>query len=214
MYNGVWISKEKTPRNVLILGESHYDKPDKQGTISSITTSSVMEYYMCGGGVGTKFFSNIAASFGYTKAEYSYFYNRVYFGNYVDELCGVAEWNHAQEFINENKTRYNDELFRFCNENGIDIIVCFSMRCYNAMPKREEYEKPQEEIFIGEISRRKNCIKKFIYHPGKRNDCNTFLNNDLIVYGVKHPSSQSGYSIKQVYDFMVGDEDISWLCKK
>ncbi len=82
------------------------------------------------------------------------------------------------------------------------------------MPGREEYENPQEEIIIGEKSKRKNSIKKFIYHPGTRNDCNTFLENDLIVYGVKQPSSKSGYNIKQVYDFMAGDEDISWLCKK
>ena len=210
MYSGVWLPSQKTNNNILILGESHYEDIESQGKTASYTTSDVIESYLSGKSK-IKFFSSIAQSFGYYNSEIKDFYSKVYFGNYVDELCGVGEWNNAKGFIEDNRLKYNEELFKFCNDYNIKFIVCFSILCYNALPMRESYEIPQEEIYVGKIGQKPNYIRKFTYRSGKRQDCNVSLNNDLIVYGIRHPSSQSGYSVEQVYQFFINDKNLDWI---
>lgn len=219
MYQGVWCPKnEKSSPKILILGESHYGDAGTQGQKSTGLTKEVVKYFLSGKvkDQWKEFFYKIAISFGYKRDinEIADFYNRIYFGNYVDVLCDIGTKSKANKYIWENRIEYNNELFEFCNDKDIDIIVCFSKNVSYAMPKKELNGESVCEIEIGKIGNCRNLVFKREYKKGKRGkDCKVSLNKDLIVYGIRHPSCRQGYNIEQVYYYLSKEPNLSFICK-
>ncbi len=219
MYKGVWEPKNNMRNKILILGESHYDKDVKQGDESDFYTKDVVDDFL---NRSTKerwheFFYKIAKSFGYSRDnenDIKVFYNSVYFGNYVDVICGIGNSNKAKNLIQLNRNSYNESLFDFCNQHKIDLIICFSKAVYNAMPNVEfkgEFDK--DVIEIGKIGNRRNLAGKTLFKQGKRKDCKTSLKKDLLVYGIRHPSGGGGYKTEQVYQFLSRELSKYDICK-
>lgn len=220
MYQGVWCPKnENLSPKILILGESHYGDVGTQGQKSTGLTKDVVESFLSGKvkDQWKEFFYKIAISFGYKRDinEIADFYNRVYFGNYVDVLCDVGTANEAKKYIWDNRIDYNNELFEFCNKNEIDIIICFSKEVHNALPKLELYGEKNWEKEIGIIGedKRRNLAMKTRYKKGNRVECKIALKKDLLVYGIRHPSSLGGYKADQVYDFLSSELKGCSICK-
>ena len=220
MYKGVWCPKdENLSPKILILGESHYGDAGTQGQLSSGLTKDVIEYFLAGKVKDNwkEFFYKIAMSFGYKRDidEVAEFYNRVYFGNYVDVLCDTGAGNRAKEFIWQNRIKYNNDLFDFCNVNEIDILICFSKAVYNAMPKFELIGEKEWEIEIGKLGKkeRRNLANKTVYKKGIRDEFKVGLKKDLIVYGIRHPSSAGGYNTNQAYEYLTKELKGCSICR-
>lgn len=200
MHHGVYIGKEAAKETrILILGESHHNKNNEgEGEPASYTTSSVVEAYLTEEETGKthRFFHKIAQSFGIdtTKVEEKRFWDKIYFGNYIDVVCGVRD-NAAPQLIKDKGKRkqYNEELFKFVNENEIDIVCCFSRLVYQNLPAKSSFENSGITIGVPDIGGKRDYIQKFIYQPGVRNNCDIALNKPLMVYGFRHPSARCGF---------------------
>ena len=191
MYNGVWMgSNVQDTAKVLIVGESHY-KGDKEVT----STEAVLKEHM-----NLSFFQKIAKSFGYDDC--FEFFNKVHFGNYVDELCGIGENNRAAESIRTNNEKYNNELCLYVNEHGIDVVVFFSKLSYMNAPDSTKQDKVVSyATTIGQIGGRNNVMNHCFYKAGvKYKKCSVSLNKALTVYALRHPSGAGGYDERQVYE--------------
>ncbi len=197
MYDNVFVGKNANiqPKRILILGESHYEE---NGEIDG--TDSVVKYLAINGNDNeTQFYKNIMRTFGYeiTEENRKKFWNIVYCGNYIDDLCGKGENNPASKKVKEknkdttreSRTRYNNSLFSFINENEIDIVFCFSRLVYSNLPgfaKGESEEMP--------IKHKTQYLKKFTYKPNcAHKKCDVQLKKPVTVYGLKHPSSSYSY---------------------
>ena len=218
MHKGIWCPKnEKLTPKILILGESHYGDVGSQGQESTGLTKEVIEQLLAGNikDRWKEFFYKIAMSFGYKRDidDIANFYNRVYFGNYVDVLCGVGEENNAIKYIKKNRIRYNNELFDFCNTKEIDIIICFSISVYNNSPTIELSGEKDYEFVLGTIGKERNIVRKTIFKKGPRVECEVGLYKDLILYGVRHPSCKGGYDYDQVYKFLTKELNGYSVCK-
>lgn len=105
--------------------------------------------------------------------------------------------------IYEGKLReeYNDALFRFVNEKGIDIIFCFSRRVYNSLPSLAKHTGEYEEIVKRDIflhkkdgTPKKDYISHCVYLPDLSHKyTNVCLSKSLEVYGMLHPSGRYGF---------------------
>lgn len=214
MNKGVWkgqnlISKPK----VLLLGESHYDE-ENYGETVSFPTYSVVNHYFEKREKWSPFFDKIAASFGYSIENARDFYEKVYFGNYIDVVCGVGDDN-AENYIEQNRIKYNTDLFNFINSEGIDIVVCFSKLVYNNLPSlsNSTNQEHNQQVCIGQIGSRGNYVEYCNYLPNITHpNCQTTLNKALKVYGIRHPSSKGGFSVEQVYSFLQSQQDLAPLC--
>lgn len=217
MYYGVWTGKEMPDKpHVLILGESHYNDREGNDTDKELhgSTSNVIDYYLTGQRYYL-FFDRIVHSFGYADTERKEFWNKVCFGNYVEELCGVKT-GRAFELLKTNRTDYNDSLFNFVNENNIDVIVVFSIATYNNLPLRNRNAEEKEETFpiVSKEKGRRSWIRKFNYCKGiKHHKTNVILSKDLIVYGIPHPSAAGGYHEKVVYEILKNQRKLNGLVK-
>ena len=210
MHYGVYIGKaaEKETR-ILILGESHHNKNNEgQGEPASYTTSSVVETYLAEENTcrGHRFFHKIAQSFGMdtTKAEEKErFWDKIYFGNYIDVVCGVKD-SAAKKIIEdkENRKRYNKELIQFVNENKIDIICCFSRLVYNHFPDRASFEDKSIPFEVPKTGGKRDWIEMFIYKPGTRANGDIALDKKLTVYGFRHPSARCGFCPEHYMDYL------------
>ena len=218
MHKGVWCPKDEnlTPK-ILILGESHYGAEGTQGQESTGLTREVIEYFLAGNikDRWKEFFYKIAISFGYKRdiEDIANFYNRVYFGNYVDVLCDIGGENEAKKYIEENRIKYNNELFDFCNMEGIDIIICFSVLVYNNLTEieQEKGEKDYKEV-LGKIGKINNIAYKTEFKKGSRQKEYKYgLKKDLLVYGIRHPSRI--YKSEQVYEFLSKELKGCSICK-
>ncbi len=214
MNKGVWCGNHlmQSPK-VLILSESHYDG-DNYGENVLFTTASVVNRYFEQHENWSAFFGRIAASFGYSIENARSFYDRVYYGNYVDVICGIGT-NHAKNYISFNRQKLNDDLFRFVNENGIDLIVCFSKLVYDNLPSLNPYYTEEQNIKtqIGVLGSRRNFAEYCSYLPGiEHPNCGISLIKTLRVYGVGHPSAQGGFDSDQVNQFFLKQQDVSALC--
>lgn len=49
------------------------------------------------------------------------FWNKVYFGNYIEDLCEIKT-STAKNLARDNRVLYNDNLFKFINEK---ILIWF-----------------------------------------------------------------------------------------
>lgn len=195
MYIGEFVGKVARGqlKKVLILGESHY------GEVTS--TESVVHCYWENYAENTgrarersyRFFDYIVRTFGQDPEQHREdFWNKVYFGNYVDVPCGVRDAR-AQNAITKNSKQYNQSLFRFVKEEGIDCIFCFSRRVYQALPKLEGQDSTN--LVDGTDAHR---LEKCTYNPGQRENVNVMLDKPVTIFGLKHPSQ--GYSYRKYQD--------------
>ena len=201
MYDNVFIGENanKQSKRILILGESHYEE---NGKIDG--TASVVQSLAINGKdteKGTNFYKNIMKTFGYeiTSEQRKLFWNKVFCGNYVDDLCGKGKNNTAAQKISckdektkiKNRVKYNYTLFKFKNENEIDVVFCFSRLVYNNLPGSAKGEN-EEKLF----KHNTQYLNRYTYQPDcNHKHCNVTLNKKLTVYGLKHPSSAYSYEI-------------------
>lgn len=198
---------------VLILGESHYDEESNYGDKVTFPTSGVIEYYFIKRERWASFFDKIAASFGYEQGNAKNFYEQVYFGNYVDVVCGIQDTNCASYYIGLNRQKYNNDLFEFINQNGVNIVICFSKKVYDNLPKLGSKQEVCSSESIGQIGKRNNILNYCLYyHDIEHPYCDVKLKNDLKVFGIRHPSAKCGYKPEQVYMFMKKQEDVKHIC--
>ncbi len=164
-----------------------------------------------------QFFFNIAESFGYDKnvdKDMCDFYNKIYFGNYVDVICGIGDNSIAENVIWKNRDLYNEDLFDFCNKNDIDIIICFSKRVYNALPKLDiDAGESESEVSIGKIGEKNNLLGEKHYKKDTHNDRQIALNRNIEVYGIRHSTGSGGYKVEQVRDYMYKIKALHLICK-
>ena len=210
-----WIGNNLNKKlQVLILGESHYDEENSFGAEVTFATSGVVEYYFKKRERWAQFFDKMAASFGYSVTNARVFYDQVYFGNYVDVVCGVGNNNCAKHFINLNRKKYNTDLFKYVNDKGIHVIICFSKQVYHSLPKLGSKDEFCSSESIGKIGGKNNILGVTFYLPDVEHGfCDVKLQKGLKVYGVRHPSAKGGYNSEQVYQYMKKQEDVRALCK-
>ncbi len=198
---------------VLILGESHYDDTNI-GEKVSFPTSGVVKSYFESRYKWSQFFDKMAASFGYEKENAKMFFEKVFFGNYIDVVCGIGD-NNASHYADLYRDTYNTEWFDFINKNEIDIVVCFSKRAYNHFPSLNDtssYEKSGNEN-VGDIGGKSNIVEFCTYSSGTDHQhCSVELIKPLKVYGIRHPSSSGGYNSDQIYKFVLKQDDLSQIC--
>lgn len=210
MHHGVYIGEAAAGNTrILILGESHHNgKNDEAGKPASYTTNSVIETYLSDEKTprNLQIFHKIARSFGVdtTKAEEKKaFWDKIYFGNYIDVLCGVKN-NAAKKLVadREKRKKCNQELFQFVNKNKIDIICCFSRLVYNNLPARTPFEDKATFINVPKTGGRRDWIEKFIYKPGTRANGDIALEKHLVVYSFRHPSARCGFCPEHYQDYL------------
>lgn len=220
MFKGVFIGDKamEQERKILILGESHHwaksdwdererspeeAKEERRKKLEDYTTKNVVNNYLSqynSDGWKDKcyrFFDRIVKSFGIDPDRRSAFWDKVYFGNYVEgDLCGIGD-NQAQILIDKNRDLYNSSLFSFINENKVDAVFCFSRRVYNALPCFEKDEKTVNKvqtIVVGKVGKNNDYLSKCIYLPIARSGKIPSLKKELTVYGMRHPSGSGGYN--------------------
>ena len=155
MHCGVYHGEkaDQQAKRILILAESHHTSSRREAdTIADVpasySTADVIEHdYIRQDGDPADYrnyriFSKIINSFGLpadTMEQRRYFFQKVYFGNYIPVLCGVGN-NTAKKTIQRsgNRQEYNDQLFRFVNDHQIDVVCCFSRLVYDNLPGVEK----------------------------------------------------------------------------
>lgn len=206
MFNGVYKGKKADTLNkrILILGESHHDNKEN----NSFTTDEVVNTNYRNNPKNSKyaFFHKIAQTFGVNTEnideEFENFWDYVYFGNYIDVLCGVGDSRarvHLKGKSNENRKLYNDELFKFVNDkkNNVDCIFVFSRLTYDNLPAFNKNEVSEKETVLCEetINGKRDWISCAKYmHDIEHGNADVILNHDIVIYGMRHPSSRCGYN--------------------
>ena len=223
MSPGEWKGSNIVETNrTLILGESHYeDDSNSIGKEVPYSTAGVVEEYLSqhcktDGRKGRwhRFFDRIAESFGYSKEHSVDFYKKIWFGNYVNVLCGTGEENKACHYMNKNRKEYNDELFSFVNSHDIDVIACFSKEVFWHLPAMaKEDSDSYRELSLPLTGGRKNVINYYEYAPGVKHDsCDVELKKPLKVYGIRHPSARGGFNASQVYKVISNEDALRDIC--
>lgn len=209
MHKGVYIGKEakQLKDRVLILGESHHSSNENE----DYTTKDVIENYRCQESHNYVFFDKIVQSFGINEDNkdnrFILFWEKVYFGNYVDEYCGVKD-SQAKNNIIKNRVQYNDELFKFINDNNITKVFVFSRLVYNNLPSLSEENKSIENLTCLNkeplmINGKKDYISHCKYLPNtEHNSTNVKLKHEVIVYGMRHPSARGGYNAGNYSEYL------------
>lgn len=209
MHKGVFVGAHarNNPKKVLILGESHhwaeedYDKTEDERSRKEATyyTYNVLKRYLDNYEHSTgrdrdhnyRFFDNIVKSIGVDpETERIKFWNSVYFGNYVEKLCGVGDAK-AKKAIRDNRTEYNSHLIEFINKEHIDYVFCYSYLTYNNLPSCNSEVGDTE---VPHDSSEKPQIIKCIYKKGDKEFCDVQLDHDIAVYKIRHPSRGFSYS--------------------
>lgn len=151
-------------------------------------------------------------SFNYRLDEKDVFFQKVFFGNYVEKLCWKKD-DTASSLIKEknNRTIYNNSVFRFVNENNIKTIVCFSKLVFNNLPsmnyEMEEIWEDDKTVMIGS---KKSVYSHCLYKAGaSHNYCDVILDEDLLVLSLRHPSAGCGYSVEKAKEYLSGIEALS-----
>ena len=220
MHKGVFVgdNAKKRRRKILILCESHHPGDDPKnseaGKEATYTTESVIrsDYYNSPHYRNYEVFNKIVKSFGYDPdlpGVREKFWEEVYFGNYIPVMCGVKS-NDAKSILNdkENRKAYNDDLFKFVNKNGIDVIFCFSRLVYSKLPSLSA----DAQIFsvenmaaaeCGTVGGKRDYISKCKYCADtEHNYVGVKLKKDLTVFGMRHPSARGGYAHSNYVDIL------------
>lgn len=191
MYKGVWAGDNIFPENnILVLGESHYEEEKDKGFESSILTKDVVNNFLEYRNGNRKFahwmnfFTKVAhcVDDSYNNAQIIGFYEKIYFGNYIDVLCGLKDGFAVDYLFNQaNVEKLNDDLFNYVNKNSISDIICVSKLVFCKLPKFRSYENE----FLDEEN-------KIVFIKYKANTeyegCSILLNGDLNLYCIPHPS--------------------------
>ncbi len=208
MHKGTFVGANAAnrPEKILILGESHHISNDedssnrKPGVEASYNTEDVVLEYLenynnCIGNerkTTLRFFENIVRAFGKDPEKCrTDFWNDVYFGNYINVLCGVRD-SAATKTLREQGKReeLNKQLFSFIEEHEIDVVFCFSRRVYEKLPAVEKSLCDIEEKGDkGDLHR----VDKCVYGEGLRQSVSVSLSKPVTVYGLKHPSQGFSY---------------------
>lgn len=203
MYNGehIGINVKNQQRKALILGESHhYETESTSATIAGYINNCREKGHSerC-----HTFFDKIVEAFGKKpENDREDFWSKVCFGNYIHDLCGVQDTKAVNLLKNKDmREKYNDALFRFVNEKGIDIIFCFSRRVYKSLPSLAKHTGEYEEIGNRDIflhkkdgTPKKDYISHCVYLPDlSHKHTNVCLHKPLEVYGMLHPSGRYGF---------------------
>ena len=206
MHHGVFCGSLASMREtrILILGESHHISTKKEsennkehGKPATYPTYSVIEEYLEDIDKKEKnlrFFEKIAKTFGAYSSlqdEREKFWEQVYFGNYIEELCDI-QTGFARRQVKEKSINYNQNLFEFVNQHEIDKIFCFSILSYNNLPSAEISRKDE----IGKRGNRRVYLRQCTYKAGVVRENLPSLKKDLIVYGISHPSARGGYALE------------------
>lgn len=210
MHKGVYIGKnaENISERILIIGESHHSASSDE----DYTTESVVKDYFVTQNISYRFFHRIACSFGVDvnskEREFALFWDNVYFGNYINEYCGV-QTSQAEDFIKKNRVQYNNELFTFINENRIKKVFVFSRLVYNrSLPSFSKANREEENLSdIDEgnlfVNNKRDYIKFCKYLPHTEHKyTNIILSNEVTFYGLRHPSAWGGYSAENYSDYL------------
>ncbi len=203
MHHGEYIGStaESQSIRILILGESHHvGKNDTTpGVPAGYSTCSVVKGDYLGNRAfkGREFFNRITRSFGVdpnNHKERGEFWDKVYFGNYIDVLCGIGDSIAKKTIANGNRERYNNELFRFVNDNHVDRIFCFSRLVYNNLPSSSKAKRRDEDFGSIPVGGKSDYIALCRYMPMlPHNHTDIPLERELYVYGMRHPSAKSGF---------------------
>lgn len=199
MYHGVYEGTAATAqrKKILILGESHHgDRPEDAGKPGDIPTSKVVQDYLDWTGPmedGHRFFHQIALSFGIDvnkEQERALFWDKVYFGNYVDVLCGIKD-GLAKTLMEQNEDTYNQTLSQFVNRCQIDTIFCFGIQVFDHLPGNH-----YAGILLGEdgsviadkrIGKNGNLeIAGYLCEPSPKT-----YDHPVRIYGMMHPAYPS-----------------------
>lgn len=195
----VGINAHKKQNRTLILGESHHVSTDPSvatdktaGVPASYTTASVIQEHLDKSKTHD-FLTKIAKTFG--SRDENAFWQSVYFGNYIDVLCGIGN-SVAKNQIKEkdNRLKYNDQLFQFVNKHKIEKIFCFSILAYKSLPGLSDNEKSTWET-VGMRGNRRVFLRQCQYKAGVQHEgTSVILQQNLRVYGISHPQAKGGYS--------------------
>ena len=201
MHHGIFEGQKAKdqPVRILILGESHHVSTDPKvttdkvaGVPASYTTASVIQEHL-EKRKNHDFLTKIAKTFG--AEDEDAFWQSVYFGNYIDVLCGIGN-SVAKNQIenNDNRFKYNDQLFQFVNEHKIEKIFCFSILTYKNLPGLSDDEKSTWET-VGMRGNRRVFLRQCQYKAGVQHEgTSVILQQTLQVYGISHPQAKGGYS--------------------
>lgn len=201
MHNGVFEGEKAKSQNkrVLILGESHHVSTDSNVTTDKIagipatyTTAAVVREHLEKRKTH-EFLTKIAKSL--DAGEEVEFWNSVYFGNYIDVLCGIGNSVAKNQIKKDgNRVKYNNQLFQFVNKYKIDKIFCFSILAYNNLPDLAEGEESQCET-IGMRGKKRVYLRQCKYEAKTQHSgTSVILEKDLHVFGISHPQAKGGYS--------------------
>lgn len=210
MYKGVYIGKNinDQSKKILVLGESHYSS-DGNG---DFTTKSVIKN-MKNHPTEKKyqFFHKIAKSCGVEcnsiDDEFNLFWDNVYFGNYIEDLCEIGT-STAKDFVSQNKETYNDSLFKFIKNNKIDIVLVFSRLTYKNLPSFSNQFNLKENLDNFDdgtlrVSDRRDWINHCVYLPNTEHQYTTIqLEKEVHFYGMRHPSARCGFDCKNYAKFL------------
>lgn len=204
MHNGEFKGEqaENQEVRVLILGESHYwgkDKKEEDKLTSKVVQTYLNKYnsrIRSEKDRSYRFFDNIVQAFGIDPENRTDFWNRVWFGNYIDEPCGVRDSKATNLLkIAGKREELNRQLFEFIKNNRIDIVFCFSRKVYDKLPPLEESLGDSEKKGEKSDSHR---LDTCVYGAGERKAVSIPLSKSVTFYGLKHPSQ--GFSYRRYQD--------------
>lgn len=186
MHDGVYIGKKfpEQKTKILILGESHHGSEEVKGKPAPYTTEDIINEYLSAKKHEIKmsrslfFFTKIAHSFdsSLNQNQTIEFWESVAFGNYIDVSCGIKDGFAQQYLDDDNRNRLNRDLFKFVNEYGIDVVICFSKLAFVSLPNTSMTED--------------NYEIRILKYPANGDNA---LDKELRIYGIPHPS---GYGFK------------------
>lgn len=189
---------------VLIMGESHYWGEEKKE--EDRRTDKVVQTYLDNYNASSpsekdksyRFFDNIVQAFGVDPENRTDFWNRVWFGNYIDEPCGIRD-SRATKLLKraDKRDELNKQLFSFIEENQIDIVFCFSRKVYDKLPPLEASLGDGERKGEKSDSHR---VDTCVYGTGERKALGMSLTKPVTVCGLKHPSQ--GFSYRKYQCFL------------
>lgn len=211
MYHGVYegTAAAAQPKKILILGESHHgDGPEDVGKAGEFQTKDVVESYLSpknGTEPWHQFFQKIAQSFGIDTGrdkdkEKELFWSKIFFGNYVNVLCGIKD-GMAKKLMDQNKKTYNQELAEFVNRQQIDTIFCFGIEVFDHLPgdhyagilPGEDRDTVADKKFKGN---KRLALAGYLCDPLPE-----LFDHPVRIYGMYHPS-YPGFSPKPYVEYL------------